>query len=363
MSVIKLPHGDGTWETLKIPNIAAAITPEHDTYNTFNIGFDNTTVWKSITTPYTYKPADMTQSSGNIPIYMPYEGSINTGIQVVYGTVGTDIGKIWMRRCDSGVWGSWALVAGEEMTKATGAEIDTGTDDTKYVTSKAIADSNLVSSSNNTIQDIKSYTLAEYTALSDKTGLIVTTDEEDSIFTVEDLLTSTSTTNALSANQGKVLNDSKVTKAYPMGTSRYVKNIGENYFNNKWCLEVTASLDSVDYTQRYFDNTETVLFYAEQGYEGTVTLSETSANFSYLEIYYRNNDGYYDCKKIYNPNGKKCGLNLTYYNTGVNQFQHWSGTASISGTTITHTLDYYTSNSTTATSINYIYIVRVVGYR
>ncbi len=68
MSVIKLPHGDGTWETLKIPNIAAAITPEHDTYNTFNIGFDNTTVWKSITTPYTYKPADMTQSSSNIPI-------------------------------------------------------------------------------------------------------------------------------------------------------------------------------------------------------------------------------------------------------------------------------------------------------
>jgi hypothetical protein len=52
MSVIKLPKGEGTGEVLKTPNIAAAITPEHDTYNTFNIGFDNTTVWKSITTDY-----------------------------------------------------------------------------------------------------------------------------------------------------------------------------------------------------------------------------------------------------------------------------------------------------------------------
>lgn len=66
---------------------------------------------------------------------------------------------------------------GTALTKATGSDIITGTDDAKYVTAKAIEDSYLIESSNNTIQDLKSMTKAQYDALGDKTGLIVTTDE------------------------------------------------------------------------------------------------------------------------------------------------------------------------------------------
>ncbi len=96
---------------------------------------------------------------------MPYKGSINTCIQVVYTTVGTDIGKIWMRRCDAGTWDSWALVAGEEMEKAAGTDINTGTDDAKFVTAKAIEDSNLIRSTDNSVTDIRELTKAEYDAL------------------------------------------------------------------------------------------------------------------------------------------------------------------------------------------------------
>jgi microcystin-dependent protein len=115
MSVIKLPKGDGTWETFKLPAIRA-IGDDFNTFTTFDIGFDAQTLWRSIISPFTNKPTDMNQSSGNIPVYMPYEGSANTGIQVVYGTIGNDSGKIWMRRCDSGTWSDWSLVAGGQNT-------------------------------------------------------------------------------------------------------------------------------------------------------------------------------------------------------------------------------------------------------
>jgi len=98
---------------------------------------------------------------------------------------------------------------GTSLTKATGTEINTGTDDDKYVTCKSIEDSYLIESSNNTIQDIKSMTKADYTALADKTGLIVTTDEPDTSILVIDGFESTSATNAGSANNDKVLNDTK----------------------------------------------------------------------------------------------------------------------------------------------------------
>ena len=107
----------------------------------------------------------------------------------------------------------------------------------------------------------------------------------------------------------------------------------------------------------------TTLYNNSSGSNGTITLSDNVSNYEYIEIYYRNGDGYIDYKKIYSPNGKICGLNLSYYNTGIGHYQNWSGTVNISDTTITHTKDYYTSNSTTATAINYIYITRVLGYK
>lgn len=65
-----------------------------------------------------------------------------------------------------------SAVSSSSLTKATGAEINTGTDNTKYVTSKAISDSNLIRST-----DIKNN------------------------------LTTTSSGSALDARQGKILND------------------------------------------------------------------------------------------------------------------------------------------------------------
>lgn len=115
-----------------------------------------------------------------------------------------------------------------------------------------------------------------------------------------------------------------------------------------------------------------ILYNNTSGTTGTVTLSETSANFNYLEIFY-GKTGYankiiYGNTKIYSPNGKMGNLSLFYRATNtVNQYIYADVT--ISGTSITKTyygsMNYSTSGSLGSASIsdNSIVIYKVVGYR
>ena len=109
---------------------------------------------------------------------------------------------------------------------------------------------------------------------------------------------------------------------------------------------------------------EVVLYNDATGTNGTVTLSETSANFTYLEVFYRDHDNHYNSVKIYSPNGKTFWMDggwITDNNNGGNIKVAYS---TINGTSITKTryLEGTIGGSGTLNN-NYIYIVRVVGYR
>lgn len=139
--------------------------------------------------------------------------------------------------------------------------------------------------------------------------------------TINNTLTSTSTTEALSANQGKVLNDK---------------------YNG------------------------TVLYNNSSGTTGTVTLSQTAANFTYLEIYFKN-DTLYGSTRIYSPNGKQASMEVNFsvsqYNVARTQYK----TVNINGTSITNNQYGYLSASTTNTigvsiSENKIAITTVIGH-
>lgn len=149
--------------------------------------------------------------------------------------------------------------------------------------------------------------------------------------TVENSLTSTSTTNALSAAQGKVLNDK---------------------YNG------------------------TVLYDNSSGTTGTITLSETAANFSYLEIFYgiRNSSGvwsHYSSVKIFSPNGKKFMCEMVRSVSSIGIIQILAKGYSVSGTSITmneaEMWSGFDSNGfLSAQFINgstIIRILKVVGYR
>jgi len=148
----------------------------------------------------------------------------------------------------------------------------------------------------------------------------------------------------------------------------------QNYINNNIPLmkdEYGSSLFhgySQDYANEHFGGT--TLYNNASGNNSSVTLSETSANFIYLEIFFRANDGndYTSYTKVYSPNGKKTYLRYEIKSGGTLYTKIVK--ASISGNKITLSdgIEYYfycsgSGNTINASSSSNIYITRVVGYK
>lgn len=129
----------------------------------------------------------------------------------------------------------------------------------------------------------------------------------------------------------------------------------------------TTNAPSLNAVETTFIQKPVVLYDSSTGNTGTITLSETSANYSYLEIYFYTNDGWQ--YKGY----QKCmleGTNTTYH-TLMATWTNTSGSCylkakniSISGNTISN-VGYAEVNLAGggATASNYIYIRRVLGYK
>lgn len=60
------------------------------------------------------------------------------------------------------------LTESDALEKATGLEVNTGTDDAKYITPKAVTDSNILQSEDLSVKMVVKLTTAEYEALSPK---------------------------------------------------------------------------------------------------------------------------------------------------------------------------------------------------
>jgi hypothetical protein len=115
-------------------------------------------------------------------------------------------------------------------------------------------------------------------------------------------------------------------------------------------------------------NYEVALYNNTSGTTGAVTLSETAANFKYIEIFFTDNNGKAGgYTKVYSPNGKTVSLSIIEAGSGVQTYFRRT-TYTISGTAITPdtTSSGYAKIATATAShthgANYIKIVRVVGY-
>ena len=108
------------------------------------------------------------------------------------------------------------------------------------------------------------------------------------------------------------------------------------------------------------------LYTNTSGESGTVNLSDSTANYNYLEIFCKDSNGVSSSTKVEAPNGKKVNLMTTKIETGSIQF--FTKNVSISTTTITN-IEGYTikmqSSSITAfnNSNTYILITKVIGYK
>lgn len=102
--------------------------------------------------------------------------------------------------------------------------------------------------------------------------------------------------------------------------------------------------------------------YSSSGVNSNITLSASAANYTMMEIFFRDNDNHYSSTKVYSPNGKVVNLSMSESTVNAN-INIKRRDVTISGTAI-NTQSYAESdgfNSPTAT--NNIFIYAVVGYK
>lgn len=109
---------------------------------------------------------------------------------------------------------------------------------------------------------------------------------------------------------------------------------------------------------------EVVLYDNETGSNATITLSETSANFKYLEIFCKSGDNTHTSVKVYKPDGKRATVVSGWFGSAA-YFK--LSVLTISGNTIAlikNASEITGSNRcNTGGNVNAMYITRVVGYR
>lgn len=107
-----------------------------------------------------------------------------------------------------------------------------------------------------------------------------------------------------------------------------------------------------------------VLYNSASGTAGTVTLSDSSENYTYLEIFYRSSgDNACGSVKVFSPNGKLVHLGTIHYIADYDYAKF--ALVSVSGSTIKFSQNYQIvlkNNGSTYSAENAIFITRVVGY-
>lgn len=157
----------------------------------------------------------------------------------------------------------------------------------------------------------------------------------------------------------RVIWNSKQSTGYNTEQDRLVTLAALSYWNGAYNSSNASNLTYAH--QGTIQCKPTNLYNNANGTSGNVTLSQTSANFTYLQIFYKNNDGFVNTQLVYSPNGKKMALLSNYISSSNNVFKLKGIT--ISGTSITVNAYGEGNNAGWNYSSNNTYILRVDGWK
>lgn len=148
------------------------------------------------------------------------------------------------------------------------------------------------------------------------------------------------------------------------GGNIYIRPNGTNSDDGRVLFKTDGTITAMGGTTRIYG--AKVLYTSTNGSNAAITLNETVANFDYIEIFFKNNDGYYSSAKVDAPNGKTaCIISVDPNSSSILYFK--STTLVINGTTITpnHWSEFGVKSSgiTGFAATNYNYITKVVGYK
>lgn len=135
-------------------------------------------------------------------------------------------------------------------------------------------------------------------------------------------------------------------------------------------LSTLNTTDKTDVVGAINSTLPTVLYNNVNGSKGNISLSETSANFAYIDIFYgrkgSSGNPVMSYKRVYNPNGQDVALDIVRTSSSTN-FQITSKTGTISGTTITmgeqKAVIINVNNAVVFEAEDNIYVYRVEGYK
>ena len=163
----------------------------------------------------------------------------------------------------------------------------------------------------------------------------------------------------LQTNQGQLSSLTTSEKSNLVGA---INEVDANAKSNS--SQITTVAGNVDGLTTDFNNSKAVtLFNNAGGSSSNITLSDSSANYQYLEIFYKDNDGHFSSVKVNEPDGKQFFMIAgTYYN---NAMYFLIKNASISGNAITNagTGKLVAGSTNTVTTDNNIYITKVIGFK
>lgn len=134
--------------------------------------------------------------------------------------------------------------------------------------------------------------------------------------------------------------------------------------------QILTKKSDTDYDTEWADINGQVLYDNSTGTNETVTLSDSVANYDYLEIYFRTNDStdYKSSTKVYSPNNAL--VPLSYPLVAVNGTAiYWKiKTVKVSGNSIfssdgSRCAEATIKATTSISQKNYVYITKVIGYK
>lgn len=95
----------------------------------------------------------------------------------------------------------------------------------------------------------------------------------------------------------------------------YVTINGQNYptVEPVYQGQTATSADNLNVMDEGISNLyPEILYQNEEGVNTNITLNNSVENYSFIEVFYRNNDNYYTSRKFYKPNNKKIILDSNY---------------------------------------------------
>lgn len=110
-----------------------------------------------------------------------------------------------------------------------------------------------------------------------------------------------------------------------------------------------------------------VLYENEAGTSNNFTLSDSVANYKYIEVYVKQESytGGYKHEKLEEPNGKKVMFNYERYETNPDRLQSFglSVTFSETSATVGDKFGFITGNQVYGTTADSIKVVKILGYK